>query len=53
MRAIPNLKRKVYEGTQQGILKDVDFQTVFYGTMGFAHGVVQMARQGLFLSPCK
>ena len=40
-RAIPNLKRKVYEGTQQGILKDVDFQTVFYGTMGFAHGVIQ------------
>lgn len=41
MRAIPNLKRKVYESTQQGILKDVDFQTVFYGTMGFAHGVIQ------------
>ena len=41
MRAIPHLKRKVYEGTQQGILKDVDFQTVFYGTMGFAHGVIQ------------
>ena len=41
MKALPNLKRKVYEGTQQGILKDVDFQTVFYGTMGFAHGVIQ------------
>ena len=41
IRAIPHLKRKVYEGTQQGILKDVDFQTVFYGTMGFAHGVMQ------------
>jgi AcrR family transcriptional regulator len=41
MKAIPNLKRKVYEGTQQGILKDVDFQTVFYGSMGFAHGVIQ------------
>lgn len=41
MRAVPNLKRKIYEGTQQGILKDVDFQTVFYGTMGFAHGVIQ------------
>ena len=41
MRAVPNLKRKVFEGTQQGILKDVDFQTVFYGTMGFAHGVIQ------------
>ncbi|MFZ2448218.1 MAG: TetR/AcrR family transcriptional regulator [Syntrophobacteraceae bacterium] len=41
MRALPNLKRKVYEGSQQGILKDIDFQTVFYGAMGFAHGVIQ------------
>jgi len=41
MRAVPNLKRKVLEGSQQGILKDVDFQTVFYGTMGFVHGVIQ------------
>lgn len=41
MRALPNLKRKVYEATQQGILKEVDFQTVFYGTMGFVHGVIQ------------
>ena len=41
MRALPNLKRKVYEGSQQGILKDIDFQTVFYGTMGFVHGVIQ------------
>lgn len=46
LRALPRLKRKVYEGTQLGILKDVDFQTVFYGTMGFVHGVIQkwMAR---------
>lgn len=41
IRALPNLKRKVYEGSQQGILKEIDFQTVFYGTMGFAHGVIQ------------
>ncbi len=41
MRALPNLKRKVYEGSQQGILKDIDFQTVFFGTMGFVHGVIQ------------
>ncbi len=41
MRAVPNLKRKVYESAQQGKLKDVDFQTVFYGTMGFVHGVIQ------------
>ena len=41
LRAVPHLKRKVYEGTQAGILKDVDFQTVFYGSLGFAHGVIQ------------
>lgn len=40
-RALPNLKRKVYEGSQRGILKEIDFQTVFYGTMGFVHGVIQ------------
>lgn len=42
MRALPNLKRKVYEASQHGTLKDdVDFQTVFYGAMGFVHGVIQ------------
>ena len=41
MRAIPHLKRKVFDASQQGILKDVDFQTVFYGTMGFVHGVIE------------
>jgi AcrR family transcriptional regulator len=41
MRRIPVLKRKIYEATQQGILKEVDFQTVFYGVMGFIHGVIQ------------
>lgn len=41
MRKTPHLKRKIYEATQQGALKDVDFQTVFYGVMGFVHGVIQ------------
>lgn len=41
MRRIPILKRKIYEASQQGVLKDIDFQTVFYGVMGFAHGVIQ------------
>jgi len=41
MRRTPHLKRKIYEATQQGELKDVDFQTVFYGVMGFVHGVIQ------------
>ncbi len=41
MRSIPLLKRKIYEASQRGVLKDVDFQTVFYGVMGFIHGVIQ------------
>ncbi len=41
MRRVPLLKRKIAEGKQQHILKDVDFQTVFYGVMGFIHGVIQ------------
>ena len=41
MRRLPTLKRKVFEATQQGVFKDVDFQTVFYGVMGFVHGVIQ------------
>jgi len=41
MRRLPALKRKVYEASQQGVFKDVDFQTVFYGVMGFSHGVIQ------------
>jgi hypothetical protein len=41
MRRAPLLKRKIYEASQQGVLKDVDFQTVFYGVMGFIHGVIQ------------
>ena len=41
MRRAPLLKRKIYEAIQQGMLKDVDFQTVFYGVMGYAHGVIQ------------
>ncbi len=41
MRRIHTLKKKIYEGSQQGVLKEVDFQTVFYGVMGFVHGVIQ------------
>lgn len=41
MRRIPLLKRKIREAAQQGVLKDIDFQTVFYGVMGFIHGVIQ------------
>lgn len=41
MRRIPLLKRKIHEASQQGELKDIDFQTVFYGVMGFVHGVIQ------------
>lgn len=41
MRRIPVLKRKIREASQAGVLKDVDFQTVFFGVMGFIHGVIQ------------
>jgi len=41
MRRIPVLKRKIYAASQRGELKDVDFQTVFYGVMGFVHGVIE------------
>ncbi|GKT08232.1 TetR/AcrR family transcriptional regulator [Desulforhabdus sp. TSK] len=41
MRRIPLLKRKIYGASQQGVLKDVDFHTVFYGVIGFMHGVIQ------------
>jgi AcrR family transcriptional regulator len=41
MRRAPMLKRKIYAATQQGVFKDLDFETVFYGAMGFIHGVIQ------------
>lgn len=41
IRRTPHLRLKIYEATKQGVLKDVDFQTVFYGVMGFVHGVIQ------------
>jgi AcrR family transcriptional regulator len=41
MKRAPLLKKKIYEASQHGVLKDVDFQTVFYGVMGFIHGVIQ------------
>jgi AcrR family transcriptional regulator len=41
MRRIPVLRRKVYQASQDGLLKPLDFQTVFYGVMGFIHGIIQ------------
>ncbi len=41
MRRIPVLKRKIHLASQQGVLKEIDFNTVFYGVMGFMHGVIQ------------
>ncbi len=41
MRRIPVLKRKIHMASQQGLLKEIDFNTVFYGVMGFMHGVIQ------------
>lgn len=41
MRRVPLLKRKISEARLRNIVKDVNFQTVFYGVMGFMHGVIQ------------
>ncbi|MGV8073911.1 MAG: TetR/AcrR family transcriptional regulator [Syntrophobacteraceae bacterium] len=41
IRRIPLLMRKIHEASRHGVLKDVDFQTVFHGVMGFIHGVIQ------------
>lgn len=41
MRRVPLLKRKISEAKLRNIVKDVSFQTVFYGVMGFMHGVIQ------------
>ncbi len=41
LRRVPGLKRKIYEAARQGLLKDVDFLTVFYGVMGFVDGVMK------------
>ncbi len=41
MRRIPRLKRKIREARLQDVLKDVNFHTVFHGSMGFIHGVIQ------------
>jgi len=40
-RRIPVLKRKVFEAGRAGLLKPLDFETVFYGVMGFIHGIIQ------------
>lgn len=40
-RRIPVLKRKVSEASRAGLLKPLDFETVFYGVMGFIHGIIQ------------
>ncbi len=40
-RRIPLLKKKVQKASLDGLLKPLDFQTVFYGVMGFIHGIIQ------------
>ncbi len=41
LKRVPGLKRKIYEAAREGLLKDVDFLTVFYGVMGFVDGVMK------------
>ncbi|MBW1980943.1 MAG: TetR/AcrR family transcriptional regulator [Deltaproteobacteria bacterium] len=41
LRKIPLLKRKIFQAARDGRLKRLNFQTVFYGVMGFVDGVIQ------------
>jgi hypothetical protein len=41
MRRIPVLRKKIAEATEEGLLKPLDFQTVYYGVMGLMHGIIQ------------
>ncbi len=41
LKKVPLLKRKIYQAARDGRLKQTDFQTVFYGVMGFIDGVMQ------------
>lgn len=40
-RRIPVLKKKVFDAGREGLLKPLDFETTFYGVMGFIHGIIQ------------
>jgi AcrR family transcriptional regulator len=50
LRKVPLLKRRIYQAAKDGQLKQMDFQTVFYGVMGFIDGVMQkwLAREGVY-----
>jgi len=41
LKKVPLLKRKIYLAARDGLLKQMDFHTVFYGVMGFIDGVMQ------------
>ena len=41
LKKVPLLKRRIYQAAREGQLKQMDFQTVFYGVMGFIDGVMQ------------
>jgi AcrR family transcriptional regulator len=41
LKKVPLLKRKILQATKSGLLKQMDFHTVFYGVMGFIDGVMQ------------
>lgn len=41
LKKVPLLKRKILQATKNGLLKQMDFHTVFYGVMGFIDGIMQ------------
>ena len=41
LKKVPLLKKRIYQAARDGQLKQMDFQTVFYGVMGFIDGIMQ------------
>ena len=41
LKKVPLLKRKILQAAKSGLLKQMDFHTVFYGVMGFIDGIMQ------------
>jgi AcrR family transcriptional regulator len=41
LKKLPLLRRKILQAGKSGELKPINFQTVFYGVMGFVDGVIQ------------
>ncbi len=41
LKHLAPLKKKIFKATSEGYFKPINFQAVFYGFMGFIHGIIQ------------